>query len=225
MSSTETPSRPADKSPRQQVDRLLVGLRWRRLEEPLGFIKVLQWLFAIFAFGCCGSYSGETGAMVRCNNDAKDVSSIIVSFGYPFRLNRVQYEMPLCEDSDPNSKTMHLMGDFSAPAEFFVTLGIFSFFYTMAALVFYLRFHNLYTENKRFPLVLFAVGPFRCCGSHSSSGQWKAQASGLCHYHLPMACSAHGRHNSIKKQAPESHCLSSNAGTAPSQLCALGKAT
>lgn len=42
-------------------------------------------LFAIFAFGSCGSYSGETGAMVRCNNEAKDVSSIIVLFGYPFR--------------------------------------------------------------------------------------------------------------------------------------------
>ncbi|XP_027298312.2 synaptophysin-like protein 2 isoform X1 [Cricetulus griseus] len=113
-------------------------------------------LFAIFAFGSCGSYSGETGAMVRCNNEAKDVSSIIVLFGYPFRLHRVQYEMPLC-DEDSTSKTMHLMGDFSAPAEFFVTLGIFSFFYTMAALVLYLRFHNLYTENKRFPLVDFCV--------------------------------------------------------------------
>ncbi|XP_063480581.1 synaptophysin-like protein 2 isoform X3 [Symphalangus syndactylus] len=154
MSSTESAGRTADKSPRQQVDRLLVGLRWRRLEEPLGFIKVLQWLFAIFAFGSCGSYSGETGAMVRCNNEAKDVSSIIVAFGYPFRLHRIQYEMPLC-DEESSSKTMHLMGDFSAPAEFFVTLGIFSFFYTMAALVIYLRFHNLYTENKRFPLVLF----------------------------------------------------------------------
>lgn len=75
------------------------------------------------------------------------------------RLNRVQYEMPLCDDSDPNSKTMHLMGDFSAPAEFFVTLGIFSFFYTMAALVFYLRFHTLYTENRRFPLVVSGDRP------------------------------------------------------------------
>ncbi|XP_059783242.1 synaptophysin-like protein 2 isoform X1 [Balaenoptera ricei] len=156
MSSTESSSRTADKSPRQQVDRLLVRLRWRRLEEPLGFIKVLQWLFAIFAFGSCGSYSGETGATVRCNNEAKDVSAIIVSFGYPFRLNRVQYEMPLCDD-ESTSTTMHLMGDFSAPAEFFVTLGIFSFFYTIAALVLYLRFHNIYTENRRFPLVDFCV--------------------------------------------------------------------
>ncbi|NIG61861.1 Ataxin-7-like protein 2 [Pontoporia blainvillei] len=113
-------------------------------------------LFAIFAFGSCGSYSGETGATVRCNNEAKDVSTILVSFGYPFRLNRVQYEMPLCDD-ESTSKTMHLMGDFSAPAEFFVTLGIFSFFYTIAALVLYLRFHNIYTENRRFPLVDFCV--------------------------------------------------------------------
>lgn len=74
------------------------------------------------------------------------------------RLHRVQYEMPLCDD-DSTSKTMHLMGDFSAPAEFFVTLGIFSFFYTMAALVLYLRFHNLYTENKRFPLVVSEPSP------------------------------------------------------------------
>ncbi|XP_036309118.1 synaptophysin-like protein 2 [Pipistrellus kuhlii] len=158
MSSTETAaaSGPAGKSRRQQVDQLIAGLRWRRLEEPLGFIKVLQWLFAIFAFGCCGSYSGETGAMVRCNNDAKDVSAIIVLFGYPFRLNQAQYEMPLC-DPDSTSKTMSLLGDFSAPAEFFVTLGIFSFFYTMAALVLYLRFHGLYAQDKRFPLADFCV--------------------------------------------------------------------
>lgn len=70
-----------------------------------------------------------------------------------YRLNRVEYEMPLC-DEDSATKTMHLLGDFSAPAEFFVTLGIFSFFYTMAALVLYLRFHLLYTENQRFPLVV-----------------------------------------------------------------------
>lgn len=74
------------------------------------------------------------------------------------RLNRVQYEMPLCDD-ESTSKTMNLVGDFSAPAEFFVTLGIFSFFYTMAALVFYLRFHGLYTENRRFPLVVSRHAP------------------------------------------------------------------
>ena len=55
----------------------------RPSDSQTGF--TLPQLFAIFAFGSCGSYSGETGATVRCNNEAKDVSAIIVSFGYPFR--------------------------------------------------------------------------------------------------------------------------------------------
>ncbi|KFZ50761.1 Synaptophysin-like 2, partial [Antrostomus carolinensis] len=66
------------------------------------------------------------------------------------RLYQIPFEMPNCEEeSEPH--TLHLVGDFSAPAEFFVTLGVFSFLYTMAALVLYLRFHSLYTENKKLP--------------------------------------------------------------------------
>ncbi|NXR12722.1 SYPL2 protein, partial [Semnornis frantzii] len=61
------------------------------------------------------------------------------------------FSMPDCEGE---SQTLHLVGDFSAPAEFFVTLGVFSFLYAMVALVLYLRFHSLYSENKKLP---FAV--------------------------------------------------------------------
>ncbi|KGL74813.1 Synaptophysin-like 2, partial [Tinamus guttatus] len=69
------------------------------------------------------------------------------------RLYQVPYEMPDCEGAS-ESRTLHLVGDFSAPAEFFVTLGVFSFLYAMAALVLYLRFHSLYSDNKKLP---FAV--------------------------------------------------------------------
>uniref|UniRef100_A0A8C3KK49 Synaptophysin like 2 n=1 Tax=Calidris pygmaea TaxID=425635 RepID=A0A8C3KK49_9CHAR len=62
--------------------------------------------------------------------------------------------MPGCA-AEP--RTLHLVGDFSAPAEFFVTLGVFSFLYTMAALVLYLRFHSLYGENKKLPIADFCV--------------------------------------------------------------------
>ncbi|NWS78224.1 SYPL2 protein, partial [Crotophaga sulcirostris] len=72
------------------------------------------------------------------------------------RLYQIPFEMPDCEgESDPH--TLHLVGDFSAPAEFFVTLGVFTFFYTMAALVLYLRFHSLYSENKKLPIADFCV--------------------------------------------------------------------
>lgn len=67
-----------------------------------------------------------------------------------------------------------------------------------------------YVERPESPSQLFAVCPSGCCGSHSSSGQWKAQVSGLCPYQPPTAHSAHGRHGGIKSQAQESHCLGSN---------------
>ncbi|XP_035425084.1 synaptophysin-like protein 2 isoform X1 [Cygnus atratus] len=151
------PGAPAagDKAPRLQ-DRVLGGMRWGRLLEPLGFVKVLEWLFAIFAFGACGSFSGETGATVKCNGETKEMSAISVQFGYPFRLYQIPFEMPDCE-GESETRTLHLVGDFSAPAEFFVTLGVFSFLYAMAALVLYLRFHSLYGENKKLPFVDFCV--------------------------------------------------------------------
>uniref|UniRef100_A0A8C8E8B2 Synaptophysin like 2 n=1 Tax=Otus sunia TaxID=257818 RepID=A0A8C8E8B2_9STRI len=64
--------------------------------------------------------------------------------------------MPNCE-GESDTQTLHLVGDFSAPAEFFVTLGVFSFLYAMAALVLYLRFHSLYGENKKLPFADFCV--------------------------------------------------------------------
>ncbi|NXN23465.1 SYPL2 protein, partial [Nycticryphes semicollaris] len=73
------------------------------------------------------------------------------------RLYQIPFEMPACA-SDP--RTLHLVGDFSAPAEFFVTLGVFSFLYAMAALVLYLRFPSLYAQNKKLPMADFCVTVF-----------------------------------------------------------------
>ncbi|CAI5777448.1 2 isoform X2 [Podarcis lilfordi] len=114
-------------------------------------------LFAIFAFGACGSFSAETGATVKCNESPKETTAITVQFGYPFRLYKVPFDMPDCIEGSTAKRTLHLLGDFSAPAEFFVTLGVFSFLYTMAALAVYLRFHSLYKENKKLPFADFCV--------------------------------------------------------------------
>ncbi|XP_064029857.1 synaptophysin-like protein 2 isoform X1 [Pogoniulus pusillus] len=154
MSESGTPAT-SDKALRLQ-DRVLAGVRWGRLLEPLGFIKVLEWLFAIFAFGACGSFSGETGATVVCEGDTKDMSAIAVHFGYPFRLYQISFSMPDCLGE---FQTLHLVGDFSAPAEFFVTLGVFSFLYAMVALGLYLRFHSLYSQNKKLPFAVRRLRP------------------------------------------------------------------
>ncbi|NXO66640.1 SYPL2 protein, partial [Phainopepla nitens] len=72
------------------------------------------------------------------------------------RLYQIPFKMPNCENAS-QTPTLYLIGDFSAPAEFFVTLGVFSFFYSMAALVLYLRFHSLYTESTKLLFTDFCV--------------------------------------------------------------------
>lgn len=74
------------------------------------------------------------------------------------RLYQIPFGMPTCEDGS-EARTLYLVGDFSAPAEFFVTLGVFSFLYSMAALVLYLRFHSLYTENTKLPFTVRQAHP------------------------------------------------------------------
>ncbi|XP_041437934.1 synaptophysin-like protein 2 [Xenopus laevis] len=134
------------------------GLCWRRLEEPLGFIKLLEWLFAIFAFGSCESYSGETAATVMYPR--QELHSVPPTYIFFLSwLYRQRYEMPDCEDIE--RRILHLTGDFSAPAEFFVTMGVFAFLYSMFALVIYLRFHEEYTKIRRVPIVdLCVTGAF-----------------------------------------------------------------
>ncbi|NWI77969.1 SYPL2 protein, partial [Dryoscopus gambensis] len=73
------------------------------------------------------------------------------------RLYQIPFGMPDCKSDESEASTLYLTGDFSAPAEFFVTLGVFSFLYSMAALVLYLRFHSLYTENTKLPFTDFCV--------------------------------------------------------------------
>ena len=40
------------------IDLLAHG-RWRVLNEPRGFIRILQWFLAIIAFALCCDYQGE----------------------------------------------------------------------------------------------------------------------------------------------------------------------
>ncbi|XP_036956763.1 synaptophysin-like protein 2a isoform X2 [Acanthopagrus latus] len=123
------------------------------LKEPLGFIRVLEWVFTIFAFATTGGYSGKTHFTVTCSGaEAKDVQSV---FGYPFRLSANPYEIPSCNGSTP-SKTF-LQGDFSSSAEFFVCVGVFGFLYCTATLILYLGYQNIYRQTTRGPIIDLVV--------------------------------------------------------------------
>ncbi|XP_042295735.1 synaptophysin-like protein 1 [Sceloporus undulatus] len=125
-------------------------------KEPLGFIKILEWIFSIFAFATCGGYSGKTAVFLTCPG-AKN-QTLQANFGYPFRLNKATLG-PL-ETKDCNvtwDKAYFLVGDFSSSAQFFVTFAVLVFLYCMAALVLYLGYLHLYRGAGKLPMIDFVI--------------------------------------------------------------------
>nr|KAF6493074.1 synaptophysin [Molossus molossus] len=134
------------------VNQLVAGGQFQVVKEPLGFVKILQWVFAIFAFATCGSYSGELQLSVDCANKTHSLLNIEVEFEYPFRLHQVYFDAPDCRGG---TSKVFLLGDYSSSAEFFVTVAVFAFLYSMGALATYIFLQNKYRENNKGPVLDF----------------------------------------------------------------------
>uniref|UniRef100_A0A3Q2PHC7 Synaptoporin b n=1 Tax=Fundulus heteroclitus TaxID=8078 RepID=A0A3Q2PHC7_FUNHE len=112
-------------------------------------------IFAICAFATCGGYYGHLQVKVDCAARRHNNVSINIDFGYPFRLQQVYFKAPLCEAK--REEIVFLNGDFSAAAQFFVTVGVLAFLYSLLATIVYVFYQNKYLKNNRGPLVDFLV--------------------------------------------------------------------
>ncbi|XP_015669088.1 synaptophysin-like protein 1 [Protobothrops mucrosquamatus] len=121
------------------------------LKEPLGFIKLLEWLFAVLAFASCGGYRGVTTLLVSCHGAVN--KTVAASFSYPFRLNTAVFTSPDPTRCNGTWTDFYLVGNFSSSAQFFVTFGVLIFFYCMTALVFYLGYMHAYRNGSNFPMI------------------------------------------------------------------------
>ncbi|CAN9512166.1 unnamed protein product [Ophioblennius macclurei] len=138
------------------------------LKEPLGFIRLLEWIFTIFTFGTAGGFSGSTHFTVHCDDQVMNISA---SFYYPFRLPASPYSMLLCNGT---KSELFLQGDFSSSAEFFVCVGVFGFLYCTATLILYLGFQHVYRQTSRGPMIdLLVTGAFAFLWLVSSSAWGK----------------------------------------------------
>ena len=68
----------------------------------------------------------------------------------------MSFEAPACEGI--RQERVSLIGDYSSSAEFFVTIAVFAFLYSLMATIVYIYFQNKYHENNRGPLIVSAVG-------------------------------------------------------------------
>ncbi|XP_012814213.2 synaptophysin-like protein 1 isoform X1 [Xenopus tropicalis] len=126
---------------------------------------------SIFSFATCGGYSGKTELIVSCLGSSENKTAT-ASFMYPFRLNVQVFEGIPKLFCNQTWKDFHLTGDFSAPAQFYVSIGVFAFLYCMAALVFYLGFMQLYRDSQKFPLCDFFITVFFALMWLVSSSAW-----------------------------------------------------
>uniref|UniRef100_A0A4W5LV89 Synaptophysin n=1 Tax=Hucho hucho TaxID=62062 RepID=A0A4W5LV89_9TELE len=92
---------------------------------------------------------------VECKNRTESDLSIEVEFEYPFRLHQEYFDAPTCKGGPP--ERLFLVGDYSSSAEFFVTIGVFAFLYSMAALSVYIFALEKYRENNKGPLIDFGT--------------------------------------------------------------------
>ncbi|XP_073681885.1 synaptophysin-like protein 2a [Garra rufa] len=125
------------------------------VKEPLGFIRILEWVFTICAFATTGGYVGSSVLTIECGEKKEDV---IAHFGYPFRLQSQPYVINHCNHT---TNTTYLQGDFSSSAEFFVCVGVFGFLYCTFTVILYLGYQQVYRESNRGPVIdLFVTAIF-----------------------------------------------------------------
>lgn len=128
------------------------------LKEPLGFIKVLEWVASIFAFATCGGFKGKTDILVSCPPKLNESQVVTATFAYPFRLNHAPFQAPPALNvCSVFWNEFVLIGDYASSAEFYVTFAVFVFLYCMAALLLYVGYTNLYRESRKLPMIDFVI--------------------------------------------------------------------
>lgn len=152
------------------------------LKEPRGFIKFLQIIIAIFAFATTTSHHSSSQFTVSClvSGVKKEVD---LPFGYSYRLEDTTFAAPVCELN--GNHTIHLYGNYSSSAEFYVFIGVMAFLYALAAIFLYVVWDERYQQNEKLPIIDFVVTIAFAVLWLIASSAWADALSKIKHYTDP----------------------------------------
>ncbi|XP_014677378.1 PREDICTED: synaptophysin-like [Priapulus caudatus] len=131
------------------ISRAVTGVSWRPLKEPRGFIRIVEWILAIFAFATTCGFDSYTSFVISCGGTVGD-KAVRVPYSYPFRLTNTWIDHKQCPNStlgELKSDQFHLAESYSGPSQFFVAVGVICFLYCIVSLFVYLFLAPTYREN------------------------------------------------------------------------------
>jgi len=160
---------------------MLQDLSYEAFKEPRGFLKILQWIFAICAFATTVNFTTTSSVHLTCKDNNTVVADLSHIIGYPFDLDQTHNAMkfPVCKNgTSPNNAGLdcYLVGNAKSDAQFFVTTGVLSFLYATGLIAVFLLADKSYTENNRAPVIDFFISVIFAVFWLSGSSAW---ASGL----------------------------------------------
>uniref|UniRef100_A0A147BF24 MARVEL domain-containing protein n=1 Tax=Ixodes ricinus TaxID=34613 RepID=A0A147BF24_IXORI len=160
-----------------------MDLNFRVLKEPRGFMRVLQFVFAIFAFATTSGFGSATTFKVLCP-EAESPVTVNFQFGYPFRMSYFPFKAPAkCPAGDPKDwPAVRLPFNFASNAEFFVATGVLSFLYCVGILGIYLFSNKMYIENQTVPIIDLGLSALLALFWFAGSCAWAQGKSDVKYY-------------------------------------------
>ncbi|CBY22249.1 unnamed protein product [Oikopleura dioica] len=136
------------------IESLLAEGRFRVLNEPRGFIRIIQWVLAIVAFATCSGYTETltfTSHCVPAGQDDAVVTDQKIVIKYPFNIAKANPDFHKFDDACETQIPVTLAGDVSPSASWYVFVGVIAFLYCMVALGYYVFIEPTLRENDEIP--------------------------------------------------------------------------
>lgn len=144
--------------------------RFEALKEPLGFIKILQFVLAIMAFAIAVNGSSSVSITVACDpstvtpvpatTQSPGAMIFQASYSYPYDLMGTELKQARGCTNPKSLDQKYLATDnlnIISSAQFFVFTGVMAFLYSLVFIIIYVFFKHKYDNIIYLPLIDFAA--------------------------------------------------------------------